>query len=361
MPLKDVLSGMPNYGRFIKDLISDKGKYEEVSATFLNEECSAILKKQKIPPKWGDTVSFLIPCKMGDLVVYDTLADLGASINLMPYSLYLKLGLGELKPTRMGIRLADHSCSYPIGIAEDLPVRINSFTFPADFVVLQMEEDAKELLEIDTSDAIPLGESDEFDVESELEELLNVVIDFEDENTDSKPCLIRWVLLLQKFDIEIKDKRGAENLTVDHLSRLENPELERLYELVIPETFRDESLLRVDDTSDVPLFADFENYLASGVLVSVMTHQQKKKFFSDLRYYFWEHPDLFHVRADQVVRRCVFGKEAWQILDHCHLGPTGGHFGPSYTAKKVFDSSFYWPTIFKEAHAMVRTCNACQR
>ncbi|XP_071726793.1 uncharacterized protein [Rutidosis leptorrhynchoides] len=120
--------------------------------------------------------------------------------------------------------------------------------------------------------------------------------------TDSKPHLIRWVLLLQEFDIEIKDKRGAENLAADHLSRLENPELEILVESVIRDTFPDESLLRVDDASDVPWFANFANYLASGVLVSGMTHQQKKKFFSDLRYYFWEHPDLFRVGADQVVR-----------------------------------------------------------
>ena len=62
-----------------------------------------------------------------------------------------------------------------------------------------------------------------------------------------------------------------------------------------------------------------------------------------------------------MVRRCVFGVEARKILEHCHLGPTGGHFGPSYTAKKVFDSGFYWPSIFKDAHAMVKTCDSCQR
>ncbi|XP_071699938.1 uncharacterized protein [Rutidosis leptorrhynchoides] len=120
MPLAEVIRGMPNYGKFLKDLISSKGKYQEVSATFLNEVCSAILQKQKMPLNLGDPCSFIIPCLLGDSVVYDALADLGASVNLMPYSWYLKLGLGDLKLTRMGICLANHSFDTPIGIAKDL-------------------------------------------------------------------------------------------------------------------------------------------------------------------------------------------------------------------------------------------------
>ncbi|XP_071695336.1 uncharacterized protein [Rutidosis leptorrhynchoides] len=150
MPLAEVIKGMPNYGKFLKDLISSKGKYQEVSTTFLNEACSAILQKQKLPPKLGDPGSFIIPCLLGDSVVYDALADLGASVNLMPYSLYLKLSLGDLKPTRMGIRLANHSFDTPIGITEDLIVKVNNpcpnrepLVFPANFVVLEMKEDTK--------------------------------------------------------------------------------------------------------------------------------------------------------------------------------------------------------------------------
>lgn len=178
---------------------------------------------------------------------------------------------------------------------------------------------------------------------------------------DSKHRLIRWVLLLQEFDIEIRHKHGAENVASDHLSRLENPNLEKLDESVIQDKFPDEFIMRVEIESEIPWFAHFANYLASGILLKGLSHQQKKKFFADLKYYFWDHPNLFRVGADQVIRRCVYGKEAQQILEHCHQGPTGGHFGPSYTAKKVFDSGFYWPTIFKDAHTFVRTCNACQR
>ncbi|XP_071687634.1 uncharacterized protein [Rutidosis leptorrhynchoides] len=150
MPLAKVIKGMPNYGKFLKDLISSKGKYQEVSATFLNEACSPILQKQKMPPKLGDPGSFIIPCFLGDSVVYDALADLGENVNLMPYSLYLKLGLGDLKPTRMGIHLANHSFDTPIGIAEDLIVRVSHpcpnkepLIFPTNFVLLEMKEDTK--------------------------------------------------------------------------------------------------------------------------------------------------------------------------------------------------------------------------
>ncbi|GKA09384.1 reverse transcriptase domain-containing protein [Tanacetum coccineum] len=92
-----------------------------------------------------------------------------------------------------------------------------------------------------------------------------------------------------------------------------------------------------------------------------MSTQQKRKFFKDVKHYFWEDPFLFKICADQVIRRCVFGKEAHDILMACHDGPTGGHHGANYTARKVFDSGFFWPTIYKDAHELVKNCNSCQR
>ncbi|XP_071704958.1 uncharacterized protein [Rutidosis leptorrhynchoides] len=126
---------------------------------------------------------------------------------------------------------------------------------------------------------------------------------------------------LEQFNIEIRDKNGAKNLAVDHLSRLENPNLEKVTELDVKDTFPDEFLMRVDNDPEVPWFADFANYLASGVLQKGFSYQQKKKFFADLKYYFWDHPHLFRVCADQVIRRCLYGKEAQQILEHCHHVP----------------------------------------
>ncbi|GKD82162.1 reverse transcriptase domain-containing protein [Tanacetum coccineum] len=92
-----------------------------------------------------------------------------------------------------------------------------------------------------------------------------------------------------------------------------------------------------------------------------MSTQQKRKFFKDVNHYFWEDPFLFKICADQVIRRCVFSKEAHDILMACHDGPTGGHHGANYTARKVFDSGFFWPTIYKDAHELVKNCNSCQR
>ncbi|GJV71188.1 reverse transcriptase domain-containing protein [Tanacetum coccineum] len=79
------------------------------------------------------------------------------------------------------------------------------------------------------------------------------------------------------------------------------------------------------------------------------------------KHYFWDDPFLFKICADQVIRRCVSGQEALDILKACHSGPTGGHYGANYTARKVFDSGFYWPTIYKDAHDFVTRCDICQR
>ncbi|GKB44935.1 reverse transcriptase domain-containing protein [Tanacetum coccineum] len=94
-----------------------------------------------IPPKLGDPKSFLIPCKLAKSVEYLALADLGASINLMPYSLYTSLFGTTLKPTRMSIRLANHTYQYPMGVAENMLVQVSIFVVPIDFVILQIEED----------------------------------------------------------------------------------------------------------------------------------------------------------------------------------------------------------------------------
>ncbi|GJX15334.1 reverse transcriptase domain-containing protein [Tanacetum coccineum] len=167
---------------------------------------------------------------------------------------------------------------------------------------------------------------------------------------DAKPRLIRWILLLQEFDIEIKDRKGTENVAADHLSRIENDESSDDSE--VDDNFPRETLMEIN-TKDEPWFADFANYLVADIIPKGMTYQQKNKFFSDLKHYFWEEPYLFKVCSDGMIRRCVSGPETRTILDQCHHGPTGGHYGPNVTAKKVLDSGFYWPTIIKEAHTLV--------
>nr|GEX14463.1 reverse transcriptase domain-containing protein [Tanacetum cinerariifolium] len=112
--------------------------------------------------------------------------------------------------------------------------------------------------------------------------------------------------------------------------------------------------------SSTPWFADFANYHAGNFVVKGMLSQQKNKFFKDVKHYFWDDPFLFKIYADQVIRRCVHGQEAIEILKACHYGPTKGHHGLNYTTKKVFDSRFYWPTIYRDAQDLIKTCDVCQ-
>ncbi|GKC32675.1 reverse transcriptase domain-containing protein [Tanacetum coccineum] len=125
VPLVDVLAGMPNYGKFLKELVSNKHKLEQISSAFLSDESSAMIQN-KVPPKLEDPRSFLIPCTFSKTFSCTALADLGASINLMPCSQYTKLSIETLKPTKMSIRLADRSFQYHIGIAENMLVEVGS-------------------------------------------------------------------------------------------------------------------------------------------------------------------------------------------------------------------------------------------
>nr|GEY03664.1 DNA-directed DNA polymerase [Tanacetum cinerariifolium] len=129
---------------------------------------------------------------------------------------------------------------------------------------------------------------------------------------------------------------GAENLAADHLSRLEHPHQNVLDPKEINESFPLGTLNLVSSrgNSSTPWFADFANYHAGNFVVKGMSSQQKNKFFKDVKHYFWDDPFLFKICADQVIRRCVHGQEAIDILRACHYGPTGGHHGPNDTAKK---------------------------
>nr|GEX45054.1 reverse transcriptase domain-containing protein [Tanacetum cinerariifolium] len=168
---------------------------------------------------------------------------------------------------------------------------------------------------------------------------------------DTKPRLIRWVLLLQEFDIIIRDKKRMKNLAADHFSRLENPHKDVFENKDINENFLLETLGKISSGS-TPWFADFTNFHAGNFIVEWMSSQQKKKFFKDVKHYSWEDP---------YSKVCVHGKEAYDILKACHEGPTWGHHGANFTAKKVFDASFFWPTIYCDAHNLVKSCDICQR
>ncbi|GJX13740.1 reverse transcriptase domain-containing protein [Tanacetum coccineum] len=136
----DALMLMPKFASTLKTLIGNKEKLSEMARTPLNENCSAVILN-KLPKKLGDPGRFLIPCEFSGINTCNALADLGASINLMPYSVWKNLSLPELTPTCMTLELADRSISEPIGIAEDVYVTVGKFQFPADFVVVDFEPD----------------------------------------------------------------------------------------------------------------------------------------------------------------------------------------------------------------------------
>ncbi|GJS20017.1 reverse transcriptase domain-containing protein [Tanacetum coccineum] len=138
----DALLLMPRFAPTIKSLLMNKEKLLELAKIPLNENCSAMLLK-KLPEKLGDPGKFLIPCNFPGMDVCHALADLGASINLMPLSIWKKLSLPELTPTRMTLELADRSITYPKGLAEDVFVKVGKFHFPTDFVVVDFEADPR--------------------------------------------------------------------------------------------------------------------------------------------------------------------------------------------------------------------------
>ncbi|KAL5574401.1 hypothetical protein UlMin_023998 [Ulmus minor] len=140
IPFAEMLEQMPKYAKFMKEILSKKRKLGDYETVMLNEECSAVLQR-KLPQKLKDPGSFTIPCTIGSCNFDKVLCDLGASINLMPLSVFRKLGLGEVKPTSISLQLADRSVKYPRGVIEDVLIKVDKFIFPADFVVLDMEED----------------------------------------------------------------------------------------------------------------------------------------------------------------------------------------------------------------------------
>nr|GEZ60281.1 putative nucleotidyltransferase, ribonuclease H [Tanacetum cinerariifolium] len=165
--------------------------------------------------------------------------------------------------------------------------------------------------------------------------IMNKIIVYTDHSTlkylfakkDAKARLLRWILLLQEFDFKefdfiVIDTRGAENYAADHLLRLENP-YENIFDpKEINEAFPLETLNKiVHNDPSTPWYADLANYHAGNFII----------------------------------------KEAIDIINACHSGPTEGHYGANYTAKKVFDSGFYWPSIYKDAFELVKRCDSCQR
>ncbi|WKA10545.1 hypothetical protein VitviT2T_028110 [Vitis vinifera] len=173
---------------------------------------------------------------------------------------------------------------------------------------------------------------------------------------DAKARLIRWILLLQEFDLQIRDKKGVENVVADHLSRLAIAHNSHV--LPINDDFPEESLMLLEKA---PWYAHIANYLVTGEVPGEWKTQDRKHFFAKIHAYYWEEPFLFKYCADKIIRKCVPEEEQQGILIHCHENACGGHFASQKTSMKVLQSGFTWPSLFKDSHIMYRSCDKCQR
>jgi hypothetical protein len=153
---------------------------------------------------------------------------------------------------------------------------------------------------------------------------------------DAKPRLICWILLLQEFNLEIKDKKGVENTVVDHLLRMQ---VTNMHELPINDFLRDDMLLKVMDSN--PWYANIVNYMVAGY---VPPGKDRRKLQVESRHHLWDDPYLYRVYSDGLLRRCVPAAEGWQIIEKCHSAPYGGHCGVFCTQAKIWQCGFYWPS-----------------
>lgn len=149
---------------------------------------------------------------------------------------------------------------------------------------------------------------------------------------DAKPRLICWVLLVQEFNIEIRDKKGFENVVANHLSRIITGNVND--QVSLNESFPDKHLFSI---SQLPWYVDIVNYLATSAIPKKWNKQDRSKFLSEVKHFFWDDPYLFKYCSDQVIRRCIPDHEVQSILSFCHSHACGGHFGAKRQQQKFFN------------------------
>ena len=171
---------------------------------------------------------------------------------------------------------------------------------------------------------------------------------------DAKPRLIRWILMLQEFDVEIRDKKGVENVVADHLSRMSHskggPPIE--------DALRDDTLYAVIDKDSWML--DVIRAI-KGEPLTHLNYNSKRKVLAEAKKFYWNSPYLYRFGSDGVLRRCVPADERSEILRKCHAAEYGGHHGHFRTQAKIWASGFYWPGMHEDARKFVASCPECQR
>nr|GEV30382.1 reverse transcriptase domain-containing protein [Tanacetum cinerariifolium] len=364
------------------------------------------------------------------------LVDLGASINLMPLSVWNKLSLPKLSPTCITLDLVDRLISHPVGVAEDVFVKVGTFHFSADFVVVDFYADprvpqilgrsflktGRALIDVFEGElTLRVGkENDKSAIDEPLEvELKDLpphleysflegddkfpVIIAKDLSDKEKTALIKrlvgneYYCFLDGFSdyfqipIDPKDQEkttftcpygtfsyrripfglcNAPGTFQRCMMAIFHDKIKKTMEVfmddfsIIGNSFRtclshlEKMLKRFEDANLCLNWEKSHFMLKEGI---VLGHKISKNRIEVDKSKVDVIAKLPHPTTVKVIRRCVHSQEAIDILKACHNGPTGGHHGPKYTAKKVFDSGFYWLTIYRDAHDLVKSCDTCQR
>ncbi|GJX71894.1 hypothetical protein Tco_0309065 [Tanacetum coccineum] len=312
----DALLHMPKFAPMFRKLLNNKDKILELTKTPVNENCSAVILKT-FPKKLGDPGRFLIPCDFPELDECLALADLGASINLMPLSVFEKLNLQRTrqKSTDFVVVAIDADLG-PVDFRKTFLRRQGALI---DVTVKRCPKHDDQSLDFKVGDTKNFSYNAMESVNKTLHKGVAV--------PQAEPCLetLRYKGINRNFVThKILMKRGLHT-AVQHQRRV-NPKIHDVIKKEVEKLLDAGLIYPISDSPWYPWFDCHRNYHAGNFMIKGMSTQQKRKFFKDVKHYFWEDPFLFKICADQVIRRCVSGQEAFDILKACHSGPTGGHF-----------------------------------
>nr|GEV88743.1 hypothetical protein [Tanacetum cinerariifolium] len=423
LPFIEAVAQIPKYAKFLKGLLKNKARLEETCTITMNERCSAVLLN-KLPSKAEDPGSFTIPCDISQLHINNALAYLGASISLMPYTMYEKISLGEPKSTRMSLELANRSIKYPRGIVENVLIKVDKFVLPIDFVILDILEDfrvpiilgrpflatARAMIDVfnkkitlrvgdnevifDMDQSIKRSptEDDECYGVGDLDDAINAEAQGLLENDTPDSFLLKG-LEKSNDQSDLESYESYECKAVDDYDSGE--QIRRFFQIQIPKdqekttftclygtfayrrmsfglcntpaTFQRCMMVIFHDLVEDFMKVFMDNFLVFGHKISragIEADRAKIDVIAKFPYptnVKGDEPYAFKLCSDNVMRRCVAGDEIRKILAHCHSGPTRGHHSASITGRKVYESGFFWPSIFKDAKDYVMRCDTCQR
>ncbi|XP_062096956.1 uncharacterized protein LOC133802624, partial [Humulus lupulus] len=355
IPFLDAIKQIPAYSKFLKDLCTVKRNTNVPKKAFLTEQASSIIQYKSLV-KYKDPGCPTISCIIGDHFINKALLDLGASVNLLPYSIYKQLGLGELKPTSITLQLADRSVKIPRGIIEDVLIKVDKFYFPVDFIVLDTQPVENMHAQIPiilgrpflaTSNAIincrngvlklSFGnmtvELNVFNVAKsvECEEIHEVnMIDSicEDDGND----LLDFCEKYFGMNLHVDDSNDDVNslvesiplneTKVEHFSPLDHvqsiSESPKLNLKPLPENLK---YVFLGESETLPvIIASALDKEQEDKLPSHWSKHDKSKFYSEVKNFIWDDPYLFKYCPDQIIRRCIPNCEAYRTAYKTPIG-----------------------------------------